>query len=111
MKHTQKEKYILIQSESNSLTSFFEEFKKNYEKFKNEHLILDLLEVTINGFEDLSLFYELSKAHKSRDYSFVIVTKSVEIDQLPDDFVVVPTLHEAEDTIDIEAIERDIRLS
>ena len=54
------------------------------------------------------LFSPLSEAQKSNNKSFVIVCSGIEFDQVPDEIVVVPTLKEAEDIIEMEDIERDL---
>ena len=94
MKLHQKENYTLIQSNSASLNLFFEEFQLKFNQVKDEHLILDLLEVPIKESKDLVVLYETSTIHRNRNKSFIIVSKNVEIDQLPEDFIVVPTIHE-----------------
>jgi len=40
--------------------------------------------------------------------SFVIVFNGINIDNIPEDIVVVPTLTEAKDIIEMENIERDL---
>jgi hypothetical protein len=54
-------------------------------------------------------FVELASRHKElSDKSFVIVTGPISLKLIPDGLNVVPTLHEALDTIEIEEIERDL---
>lgn len=110
MKLHQKENYTLIQSDSGSLNLFIEEFNLKFNLVKDEHLVIDLLNVPIKESKDLIALYETSTIHRNRNKSFIIVSKNIEIDQLPEDFIVVPTLHEALDTVELEAIEREISL-
>ena len=54
-------------------------------------------------------FVELANHHKNlSNKSFVIVTGPIALKLLPDGLNVVPTLHEALDTVEIEEIERDL---
>ena len=50
----------------------------------------------------------MSNNHRSDKKSFVIVSAQVDLDQMPDELVVVPTLQEAYDIIEMEDIERDL---
>ena len=59
----------------------------------------------------INKFVEFASRHKEiSDKSFVIVTGQIALKLLPDVLNVVPTLHEALDTIEIEEIERDLRI-
>ena len=40
--------------------------------------------------------------------SFVVICNGIDIDDVPDEINVVPTLQEAEDVLEMEAIERDL---
>jgi hypothetical protein len=50
----------------------------------------------------------LSNTHRALKKSLVLVNAAVSTDEIPDELLVVPTLHEAEDVIDMEEIERDL---
>ena len=54
------------------------------------------------------LFSQLSGKHKERNKSFVIVSEGIDLDDVPEELVIVPTLQEAIDIIEIENIERDL---
>ncbi|MDH3323482.1 MAG: ribonuclease Z, partial [Flavobacteriaceae bacterium] len=41
-------------------------------------------------------------------HSFVIVSDKVNLDGIPDEIIVVPTMQEAYDVIEMEEIERDL---
>jgi hypothetical protein len=109
MKLTKKDQYLLIQTASDDdLGVFFEAFKKSYNDIKNEHLVIDLLNIKNCKSEDLNTFYKISKAHRETKKSFIIVVENFEMDDLPDDLIVVPTILEAKETIEMEEIERDL---
>ena len=46
--------------------------------------------------------------HKSNKQSFVIVSDKVDFDDVPDEIIVVPTMQEAYDIIEMEDMERDL---
>ena len=54
------------------------------------------------------MFLKLSNRHRKNKHSFVIANDAINIDRVPDELVVVPTLREAEDIIQMEEIERDL---
>ncbi len=99
----------IITQESVSIKTFIERFDKAYSKIKEDNIIINLFslddDITLN---DVLEFYQISKNHKSRKKSFVIVTDSVSYDDIPDDLVVVPTFQEAVDIIEMDEIERDL---
>ena len=95
-------------SSEESLDNFYNSFKKNYTNFKKINLILDFSNIINIDLNKILLFSPLSETHKSNNKSFVMVCSGIAFDQVPDEIVVVPTLKEAEDIIEIEDIERDL---
>ena len=59
-------------------------------------------------WQRILLFLNLSRTHKNNGTSFVIVCKGVEIDSIPEELAVVPTIEEALDVLEMDAIERDL---
>ncbi|TDQ31004.1 ribonuclease Z [Zeaxanthinibacter enoshimensis] len=100
---------ILFQ-ENVSLQKFLENLKEGYDKIKNDNIIVNLTSFSRLTAEDLPLFLELSDMHREKGKSFVIVTEQVTFDDIPDELVVVPTLREANDLIEMDEIERDLDL-
>ena len=54
------------------------------------------------------MFLKSSNDHRGDNKSFVIVNDTINIDTVPDELMVVPTLQEAKDVIQMEDIERDL---
>ena len=52
----------------------------------------------------------MSNTHRQNGHSFVIVTNNIDIDSTPEELIVVPTLIEAKDIIEMEEMERDLNL-
>lgn len=87
---------------------FFSELKENFSKFKNSNLILDFSQLVNTDERKILLFSPMCGRQKDQNKSFVIVSEGINLDDIPDDMVVVPTLQEAKDIIEIENIERDL---
>ncbi|MFV8226844.1 ribonuclease Z [Christiangramia aquimixticola] len=108
MKTIEKENYLLIEPEEASLTDFTSALTKNHSTFKEKNVILDLHKFREIMSENLLSFLELSNVHRNENKSFVIVNDALGIDELPDELVVVPTVLEAEDMIQMDEIQRDL---
>jgi len=58
--------------------------------------------------EELLLFLELSNEHRKGKKSFVIANDAINIEKVPEELIIVPTLMEAGDVIQMEEVERDL---
>ena len=108
MKKTQEKNYIRIECQEESITDFSSTLTKRHEEFKNDNVVIDIENFKDLHHEHLLSFLELSDRHRMEKKSFVIVNNAVDIDKIPDELMVVPTLGEAEDVIEMEEIERDL---
>lgn len=90
------------------LSTFLENLKKGYFKIKNDQLIINLFSFSTLTAGNVLEFLELSNTHRGTNKSFVLVTDKVSYDEVPEEIVVVPTLQEARDIIEMEEIERDL---
>lgn len=108
MKKTKENNYIRIECDEESITDFSSTLTKNHEEFKEDNVVVDILKYKDLDLEYLLSFLELSDRHRMEKKSFVIASDAVEIDRIPDELIVVPTLREAEDVIQMEEIERDL---
>ncbi|MCM4158032.1 ribonuclease Z [Gramella sp. AN32] len=108
MKLTRKDKYLLITSESEELTAFISNITKAHNEFKEENVIFDISQFENLSEEDFLGFLEISSIHREGNKSFVIINNSLSIDELPEELVVVPSLQEAEDIIQMDDIQRDL---
>lgn len=79
-----------------------------YPKFKHDNIIVSLTALAPISTEEIAEFIEISNLHKASKHSFVLVSNKVDLDTLPDQLDVVPTLQEAYDIIEMEDIERDL---
>lgn len=103
-----KENYLLIKSEKADLTMFTSELTKHHERLKNDNVVIDLSGYKDIKTENLLGFLEFSEIHRNANKSFILINDAVGIDELPEELVVVPTLKEAEDMIQMDEIQRDL---
>jgi hypothetical protein len=78
------------------------------DKYKEQNLIVDLTHFGAIEEKYFLFFQPISIAHKSNKKSFVLVVSSIDLDAFSESFVVVPSLAEAHDIIEMEEIERDL---
>jgi len=91
-----------------SIPEFLSDLVKKQDEFKNQHIILDFSKKNNVTIEELLLFLDISSLIKDNGMSFVIVSTDIYMDELPEELVVVPTFLEAEDILQMEAIEREL---
>jgi len=98
----------IITQEKASIIELVKKLEVLYERFKNDNLIVCLTSLNKIPLEQIVEFLEISNKHRKAKHSFVIVTDKVDLDEMPDEIVVVPTLQEAYDIIEMEEMERDL---
>ena len=100
----------IVFQENISLDKFIVNLEESYESIKQDHLVVNLFSFDTLNANHVLEFLELSNKHRSSRKSFVIVTKKVSYDEVPDEICLVPTIQEAKDFIEMEEIERDLEL-
>jgi hypothetical protein len=109
MKIENKDNYVILADEYNKINDFVSFLDYQIPaKFKGQNVVLNLLDYNALMLEQLILFMKVNTKHRGTNQSFVIVTNTVNPDDIPEELFVVPTLQEAEDIIEMEAIERDL---
>lgn len=103
----EKSEYVLIKGANSSFASILDEINAE-NSLSNKHIILEISENINIRKDEISLLLEYSQQKKSNGTSFVVVKKNVSIDDFDESINIVPTLHEAEDILEMEAIERDL---
>ena len=98
----------IITHEKDSLKTLVNRIEHSYETFKNEHIIVNISSLDKVKLEDMVEFLRISNIHRGDNKSFVIVSDKVDLDDMPDEICVVPTMQEAHDIIEMEDIERDL---
>ncbi|WP_242086993.1 ribonuclease Z [Aestuariivivens sediminis] len=104
----QNENISLITQEKASIIELVKKIQTVYPKIKNNNVIITLTSIKKIHTRDIIEFLQLSNTHRAAKHSFVIVTDKIDLDEIPDEIVVVPTIQEAYDIIEMEEIERDL---
>jgi hypothetical protein len=109
MKINAHDNFVVVKENSNDLENFVFLLKPLLPiQLKDKNLIIDLLDYKLISLKDLLLFQNISDTHKEANKSFVIVNDALNANSLPEEIMVVPTLQEAEDMIEMEEIEREL---
>lgn len=98
----------IITQETASIVEFVKKLEVLYDRFKNDNVIVSLTSLNKIPSEFIVEFLDISKKHRKAKHSFVILTDKVNLDDIPNEIIVVPTLQEAHDIIEMEEIERDL---
>lgn len=102
-------KTTLITQENATVKTLVQNIEQAYDdKYKNYHLIVRLSSLDKIALEDVIEFLRLSNNHRADKKSFIVVSDKVDLKKMPDEIVVVPTMQEAYDIIEMEDIERDL---
>lgn len=87
---------------------FLDKVTNQHESYKNQNLILDVTLDNSTSIHSIKAFIDLSKMHYKGKKSFVIVAENIDFNAVPKSLVVVPSVLEAHDIIDMDEIERDL---
>lgn len=104
----QNENISIITQEKATIVELVKKLQSLYPKFKNNNIIITLTTLNKLGLHDIVEFLQLSNMHRANKQSFIIVTDKINLDIVPDEIVVVPTIQEAYDIIEMEDMERDL---
>jgi hypothetical protein len=109
MKINNHDNFVVLADEQDDIIDFasFLEYQIP-NKFKGQNVIVDLLKYDNLQLQEILLFLKTSNLHRKTKQSFVIVNDAMNPDDIPMEMIVVPTLQEAEDIIEMEEIERDL---
>ncbi|MFD1161939.1 ribonuclease Z [Hwangdonia seohaensis] len=104
----QHENTAIITQEKATIVELVKKIQALYPKFKTNNIIVCLTTLSKISLSEIVEFLELSNTHRASKLSFVIVSDKVDLDEMPDEIVVVPTIQEAYDIIEMEDMERDL---
>lgn len=105
---TNKKGLLILKSTEETLSGFLNALQTDLLNFSDKNMILDTLAFGALVLEQKEMIMSISKTHKANKKSFVLVNAVVDTEEFPEEFSVVPTLHEAEDLIEMEEIQRDL---
>jgi UDP-N-acetylglucosamine 2-epimerase len=98
----------IITQEKATIIELVKKIQALYPKFKNNNIIVSLTTLNTLSRNDIVEFLEVSNSHRAEKNSFVVVSDKISLDSVPDEIIVVPTLQEAYDVIEMEDMERDL---
>lgn len=106
MKITHKDNYNILTPEKEGVAEFVKYLTKNHSDFKKDNVVIDIIKYDALSQQELLLFLEISNMHRSLKRSFVIVNSSINLEGIPEELILAPTLLEAGDIIGMEELER-----
>lgn len=108
MKSKKYENFILLEDEKNDPVDFASFIGSIHHQFEKDNIVIDLQQYKLLTLRQLLSYLDISNHHRANKKSFVLISDTINIDDVPDELNVVPTLQEAEDMIQMEEIERDL---
>ncbi len=111
MKIEQRENCVILVNDQADIAEFIKKINNQYDQsLVDKNIIVDLtLHAKDIQEKNLLLFEQLALEHSLKaNKSFVIVIHDVNFNDFDGDLVVVPTLVEAIDIIDMDEIQRDL---
>lgn len=98
----------IIKETKGTFFQFIENVCQQYNYYKEQNLILDLSNFENLTIIDLKEAKNLSKKRKKEKKSLVFVIENINYNEIPEYLLVVPSVLEAHDIIEMEEIERDL---
>jgi len=109
MKIENHDNFVVLSDDRGSYLDFAAYISKQVvNRYKGQNVVIDLLKYSHIALDQLLELLEVSNSHRATKQSFVIINTAINPDDIPAELIVVPTLQEAEDIIEMEEIERDL---
>ncbi|MGJ8666095.1 MAG: ribonuclease Z [Patiriisocius sp.] len=109
MKIRSTDTFVILEDEKDDIKDFASYLEFIIPKaYKGQNIIVNLLKYSNMSLQDLLLFLKISTSHRKTKQSFILVNNDLDIDIVPPEIMVVPTLQEGEDVVEMEEIERDL---
>lgn len=108
MKVDRKGHTTTIRNTQYKTAEFHQKLTNEFNNYKANNLIIDLTFDKNITMADVKLFMEMVKSQKKDNKSLVLVADGINFNDVPAKLIVVPTLLEAHDIIEMEEIERDL---
>ncbi len=101
--------FVVLEDEKDDIIDFASFMESQIpSKYKGQNVVLNLLKYDSLELPHLLQFLKTSNLHRKTKQSFVIVNDAIDMDEVPFEMIVVPTLQEAGDIVEMEEIERDL---
>lgn len=108
MKVEEKGHTVILKDTKGDINIFRDTLVTGYNTYKDKNIVLDLTTHKNINLDDVLSFIKLSNQHRKAKKSFVIVVDDFDFNEAPDEMLIVPTVQEATDIIEMEEIERDL---
>lgn len=108
MKTKKYDNFILLEDEKDDPVHFASFIGSIHHQFEKDNIVVNLQQYTMLTLKQLLSYLDISNHHRSNKKSFILISDTINIDDVPDELNVVPTLQEAEDMIQMEEIEREL---
>lgn len=108
MQIDKKEAYTVLTPTQKSINDFYDALTKEAAALKDEHILINFSENFNIEASEILLFLDIANDRRENGTSFVLIITGIDIDDVPDEINVVPTMIEALDTLEMDAIERDL---
>ena len=108
MKVEEKGHTITVKDTQGDLASFLLKLEQDSQTFSKHNLIIDLSSHKGLIAKDVLSFTDFYKKHKKEKKSFVVVASDFDFNSNTKKIMVVPSVLEAHDIIEMEEIERDL---
>ena len=108
MKVEERGHTVTLKDTKGNIKAFLDLVTSEYNSYKESNIILDITQDSKVTLNDILGFLSLSNKHRQTKKSFVIVVTDFDFNEVPEEMIVVPTVLEAHDIIEMEEIERDL---
>ncbi len=108
MQIEKKDTYTLISSDENTFEALQDSLLEKINDFENAHLILQICKKINVKDKDFSLILDIAENKQEKNTSVVIMNADLNLDNFPEHINIAPTMQEAEDILEMEAIEREL---
>jgi len=109
MKKINYSNYTLLQpTDQGAADEFIKSVADYFLQNAEANFVVDLLEFTEINHQNIKELISVKQSINAEKYSFVVLINQLKVEDLPEEINTVPTLKEAEDVIQMEAIERDL---
>lgn len=106
MKVKEKNNTVIFKKSNEALEEFIQKILDQPAVFKDKNVLIDLEEIDLCPSQIIP-FEPLAVLQKEQKKSFVMIA-NVDFDEIAEEIIVVPTLQEGFDIIEMEEIERDL---
>ncbi len=109
MKIEHSENFVIAKKDTNQLENFIISLEtKINNQLRDKNMIIDLLDFSELTSDLLKLFLKLTVICQKSNNSFVIVNNHINLNEVSGEIMVVPTIQEAKDIVEMEIIEREL---